>query len=330
VVGPLTLYPKEMNEETDVSDETELDPSLQAAFDAAAKGDTLDKDSSNSPDPVVGHEETKNDTGKDVATNPIKEEDKTSDKEPDVETLKREYGKLKQTQEEFKKVQDSVKEKDELLQFYEGFVTESEKRYRSALSKKGATPDQVEQIVGQLKANNPELWGQAQTPPSKNDTSADIQRLINEHPDIQFAKGQREAADAQRVEQRKERDTLFASFEAERPDIYENRSPEDASSIRNSIGTISQSMQNTHKMEEKAALDYAYNAVLHPEKLREEGRMEGYFQAINRQSGISSSPGVSSPTKSSVDTSSLTQFEREVAKETGLSPEDYLKWKRKS
>lgn len=114
---------------------------------------------------------------------------------------------------------------------------------------------------------------------------------------------------------------FFEDFESSKPDIAEG----EANAIKARRGAISAAANvNLSKgMSKREAYELAYIQILHPEKLKEEGEVEGLVKA--RQAPVMTG-GLGQAAKTQ-QTNQLTAEERRVAQAFGMSDEEYAAYK---
>lgn len=116
---------------------------------------------------------------------------------------------------------------------------------------------------------------------------------------------------------------FFDKFEADKTDITEG-SPERVRVRRQSIASLAQLFM-TDGLSREDAFNRAYIQVLHPEKIREDGQIEGMVKA---KATPSIGGGVGGTAKSSGVY--LSEKERKVARAFGMSDAEYSEWKPKN
>jgi hypothetical protein len=137
----------------------------------------------------------------------------------------------------------------------------------------------------------------------------------SEDPALQWAKKKMQ-------EEVSKREEFFVNFEKDRPDLLDDR-PEVLRANRSAVGAAAARLiANGSSMEE--AYDRAYKQIFHPEKLIEEGKLEGLAQA---QGAIPAEGVASGGVASSRGAVELTPQEREMARLFGISEEVYAKTK---
>lgn len=292
---PVTPIVDPVIDETEVSSTADTQPKVQ-----------------NSPAVDSGHE-VKEESTKSAEIQPT-----VDDKEE--EKVRREEGKLKQVQKELEEERKKREDAEERNTKLTSFAAKNEKRYRNALIEtSGYTPEDADKIITDLKAKTPDLWANQEKP--KITEEARIAEVVSRLPEVQYTRNllqqQQEAANKKAAE-----------FEKDRTDIAEGRSLDEANAIRGQIGATAGFYVKTKGIDHDKALEMAYDAILHPERLAEQGRLEGYLQAVNKQSAIGTNISGQETKKSGADLSSLTEIERQVYDQGGFKdPEEYLKWK---
>lgn len=231
-------------------------------------------------------------------------------KEPDTEALKREYGKLKQTQEEAKKLQSQLDE-------YQKIITSSPEVFEKALIQTANgqyTEAQAKAYVEDLKAKG--YWKTESSPQAP---------LIDPRQIAEQVK--REVVSEQYFK------TEIEKFIAEVPEMNPANVPadkvEETKALAERVDYIAQAYaQANPNVSFKDALLKAYKLETNKtdaeiEQAREAGKIEGMAMANAVNGSISKAPVASQSTKSTVR---LSPEDQEAAKLIGMTPEDYLKY----
>jgi len=147
--------------------------------------------------------------------------------------------------------------------------------------------------------------------PESDAPAEDIPEALLSHPAIRWA--QEKAQSEKRQESQ-----FFDKFEEEHEDISDG-SDTVVSSRRQTIGAVAK-LNIDQGMTREDAFNRAYLQVMHPEKLKEEGEIEGLAKAQSTGSSIAAPTGQSAKPTGGV---TLSQDELDAAKRLGMSPEDY-------
>jgi len=239
------------------------------------------------------------------------------------EKAKREDGKLKQVQAE-------LEQERSRNQRFEKYFVKSEKRFKRALVEtNGLSEAEADTFISNAKTQNPGLWAdqmQKEVATSKETTKTTfdqdyIDKLVTQKlesdPRIKFV------SDITKRREDEENQWL-STFETERPDIAEGRSDEEAYALRGELGATAARYMKNKKLDKKEAFDLAYTAILHPEKLAEKGKMEGYLQAVNKNSGVGTTLTTSGLTSRNTNYPEPSAAQQSVMDATGMSAEDYF------
>lgn len=160
-----------------------------------------------------------------------------------------------------------------------------------------------------------------QSSPTKPDR-ADVQQAPVQQAPLQADPALTWARQKQREELENEI-KFFEDFESSKPDIAEG----ETNVVKARRGAISAAANvNLSKgMSKKEAYELAYIQILHPEKLKEEGEVEGLVRA--RTAPVMTG-GLGQAAKTQ-QTTRLTNEERKVAQAFGMSDEEYTAYKNK-
>ena len=156
------------------------------------------------------------------------------------------------------------------------------------------------------------LKAKMKSPDDKSDAPAeDIPEALLSHPAIKWA--QEKAQSEQRQEMQ-----FLEKFEEEHDDISEG-SDDVVSARRKTIGAVAR-LNLDQGMSREDAFSRAYLQVMHPEKLKEEGEIEGLAKAQATGASVTAPAGKSAkPTGAPT----LSEEELDAARRLGMSPDEY-------
>jgi hypothetical protein len=271
------------------------------------------------PDTTVGHTEEVT-SSEDVSPSA----DETTQKTELAQ--KREEGKLKQVQEEAKKLREEAEAFKKQANDLAEVLAEDKLTYRKALQRTGYTPEQADQVIADLQAQNPNLW-QVQDNP-------EIMNAVSQHPVVRQAE---QFLTKQKQEEIERDNVRVLKFEADKPDMTANPIY-DLETARQIVGTQARFLglrpENQGKSEEELwQIGYeASRAILNPEGIQrtiEDAELNGMLKA---NADNATSLGVTSsqiPDKKS--SAQLSDVELRAMKASGnfKSVDEYLEWKSK-
>ncbi|MFX1295376.1 MAG: hypothetical protein ACFFD2_11080 [Promethearchaeota archaeon] len=205
-----------------------------------------------------------------------------------------------------------------------GFVASDPKIYKNALMRmQGISEDQANQVIEDLKVQNPGLWkedGKTGKTTSEGFNPQQINALINNHPAVQSARSY--------ISEQEER--FYADFEKDKDWIEKSTKPE---IIRSEIGARANFLQRQNpslsrldafnKAAQSIRLELDPKAV---DEIREEAELQGMVTATNsRSSNLTSQPGRTTTSK----TVQLSPYQERIWRtmnETGakMTREEYL------
>jgi len=171
-----------------------------------------------------------------------------------------------------------------------------------------------EKLVEQGIAD-PSVLEQFEKKDEKEKTATDAPDL---HPAVQWAQ--------QKQREEEESNMKFLQdFESDKPDISEG-TPSEVLKRRSAIKAIAD-LNIGRGMNKKDAFERAYLQLLHDDKLKEEGELEGIVKSQSTSPAIGSASGQSPKASKNV---TLDETEGKVASAFGLSPEEYRDWSNNS
>lgn len=234
--------------------------------------------------------------------------------EPSLEVLKKEYGKLRQEQEELKKEREKAAQLEKYNQAYTNWILSDPSRAKQAMVElEGKTVEEADRILEEAKKTNPDRWKQ------QADPKEDVEKT---------ARAVFEAERTKWETLEKFRKTLpeldldTAKDETERTKRYE---------MATKTNKLAITMVETLGITPEQAWMRAYQELTGQttaeiEKAREEGHLAGMLAAnANRATIKSPTTGEAghTETKSRVQ---LTESQKAVAKASRMSDEEYADW----
>lgn len=227
---------------------------------------------------------------------------------PDDEVERRAAGKLKQTQEELAQ----VKRQEEA---YRAYILKSPDRVKEALIEvDGYTEEQANTYVADMRKRNPSLWQDPNAPvpaaPVVEDPRAAAWEVVNTH----------------------ERQKRFWSALPELDPARISSDEEKSKAGELAIGveyqaTLLKAFNPNLTDEEAWKKGYMVLTGKTEEQLleaQEKGRIEGLVSGAQDNASTRSPASGGQPVKGSVK---LTEYESDIARQAGMSPEEYAKWR---
>jgi hypothetical protein len=214
------------------------------------------------------------------------------------------------------------------------WVLQSEERTQSYLADLGYAPEQVSQIVSNMKQQNPNLWGPQRGP--QNESQNETQNEAQEIEDLVRGIEERVIGRTMQQQQAAQLNSVHSKFLESHSEFskeaLKGKSQAERNEIANyadKIGALAVTLSRTKDIKYEQALEEAYeyfsgNSPDAIEKARSEGEIEGLSQARYAESGSFQSPMSSGSTGKKKEVS-LTSEERKMAEDMGVSYEAYSK-----
>lgn len=149
-----------------------------------------------------------------------------------------------------------------------------------------------------------------------------IQKVLESHPDVKYAREERERREAQEAEMRINANKWLQNFEKDRPEIAQHPNAEQ---VRKMIYNEAQ-MQMQKGVGFKDAMDYGYKWVLKRDEVLEEYRQKGEISGLASnisQTAATPQGGTATPPKTH---RALSDEERNAANLMNMSAEEYVKY----
>lgn len=234
------------------------------------------------------------------------EESESKEAEKPAEDYQEKYERLRKKVSKLEKDAGKVGEFETAQRVYDALNRAATKDPKFALEANKALLD--EGVI--TKDEFDSLKAKIDTPESDAEAE-EIPEALLSHPAIKWA--QEKAQSEQRQELQ-----FFEKFEESHEDISEGEENVVAAR-RQTIGAVAK-LNMDQGMSKEDAFSRAYLQVMHPEKLKEEGEIEGLARAQSAGTSIPAPAGQSAKPTGSV---TLSDDELEAAKRLGMSPEDY-------
>jgi len=178
----------------------------------------------------------------------------------------------------------------------------NEKLYNAGL----ITKEQFDQLSSTIEDNK-----SGRNEPNKvTDKTTDGSDRLSELPELNWVR-------EKQMEETRKQEEFFAKFEEGKEDISDG-SEDDARQRRIAIGNVA-TVNMSKGMSQEDAYELAYKQILHPEKIAEDGELQGLIKARSASPSIAPASGGSS-TSTSV---TLTDEQLDAARRMKMSPEEY-------
>lgn len=162
--------------------------------------------------------------------------------------------------------------------------------------------------------------------PLKNEEDTELEKAIQEHPDVKYARELREANDAKKKSDEEALGNWLMNHEKKHPEIEKSKNPE---LTRKTISSLAQLKMAQDGADFETAFEDATNEVLHPgeaqKQAEEDGEINGEIKSIQQSAGTFSGGGAAVGDK----TPKLTPEERTAMDLAGFKdPKEYLKYQK--
>lgn len=160
--------------------------------------------------------------------------------------------------------------------------------------------------------------------PSKEE---DFKKAINEHPDVKYAREQREKQEKIAEEQKQSQEKYFQDFDTKHPEIEKSKDPV---FTRGQIGAKAYDLvlKGKYKYEDwDLAMEEAADWILDEDKMLNKYKEKGLIEARVRSNQENlSGASLAGDGNSSSKTDSISEEDKKAAKLAGMTDEEYIKY----